>query len=354
MRIFEKTIDFTEYDINSDFNEYLDSNYSITVESEQIASISEMIFLSDSPLYFQILENWKNERREVYKNLLEEINQISGNSARLNKLFQSLSHGQTVPFIGAGVSIQCGLPGWREFLVKQKENISTDKQKAFETAYSQYNLERCAQILNDGMGKHLFIEKIHEAFGREPMLTGALRVLNQLEFETIITTNFDRLLEAAFHGKKNRFSEIIRGSEIPDRLTPGKTLLFKLHGDYNYERTRVFLEDEYKSSYYNSKMEIDLELPLPQILQTLFSSKTFLFMGCSLYEDSTLKVFKKILSKQRTLTEHYCLHEFIEDRDTRIERERFLTEHRIFPIWYPAGEYASLEAILYSAKKYLK
>ncbi len=127
-------------------------------------------------------------------------------------------------FLGAGLSMGSGLPGWRELTHQLANDIGCDSSLDPLTVAHQYELARGrpaliekVKSLTDTVGKHP--SKIHE-------------LLPDLRVNTWITTNYDDLLEATLKQKCRPFEVICRSCQIPT-CDWRKTVLIKLHGDRN-------------------------------------------------------------------------------------------------------------------------
>jgi hypothetical protein len=83
-------------------------------------------------------------------------------------------------------------------------------------------------------------------------------------------------------------------------------------------------------------------------LRRLFSSYSFLFLGCSLAADRTIMTFMKIAQEEgaENLPHHYAFLPCADDPDDRTRIDQRLADAHITPIWYPDGEHQMLEEIL--------
>ncbi len=61
-----------------------------------------------------------------------------------------------------------------------------------------------------------------------------------------------------------------------------------------------------------------------------------------------MQLFKTIMEQEdeRKIPRHYAFLSSPEKSEDLIAKEKFLTEHMIFPIWYPKGEYEILDNMI--------
>src|SRR5262245_31623286 len=105
-----------------------------------------------------------------------------------------------VPFVGAGISVPIGYPGWTSFLLEQAEQFQRRAEIAAQLAAGKY--EDAAETLSEMQGPRAFADAIEAAFGvhrmRRRRINGAAKWLPRIATGPVITTNFDRVLETCF------------------------------------------------------------------------------------------------------------------------------------------------------------
>jgi hypothetical protein len=72
-----------------------------------------------------------------------------------------------------------------------------------------------------------------------------------------------------------------------------------------------------------------------------------LFIGCSLSTDRIINVLAQI-ARISSLTSHYAFLEAPENADLLRQKTRFLSDHRIRPIWYPHNQHQFIETLIAS------
>lgn len=145
------------------------------------------------------------------------------------------------------------------------------------------DLQRVALFYESDQTRGKLVEAIRQAVhvGKKP--SPVLRALAELDFPRVITTNYDRLFEAALHdaGKDPRVSiytpklEATRDFSNP---TPESPIVFKIHGDINSEETIVVTDDDYIRFLLRMSNTGSLD-PVPLKLKADLTEWTTLFIG---------------------------------------------------------------------------
>ena len=243
-----------------------------------------------------------------------------------------------VPFVGAGLSRRFGFPLWAEFLRSNAKlaEVAAEVEKRLNAG----DYEGAAEVILQRR-EELFQLEIRHTFGREVTTpTGPVAILPRLSKGYVLTTNFDRVLEAAFVTAGNPFEAVITGSRtdsITDAITKNLRCLVKLHGDALERSDRILTAMEYEQYYGKGK-------PGNPLLLDIFRHP-MIFVGCSLLSDRPVMALKQ-LHRESSRTMHYAILELPEHEDTTMDRERELAECNIVPIWFPHGAFDTIEEIL--------
>ena len=159
------------------------------------------------------------------------------------------------------------------------------------------------------------------------------------------------MLEKVYENGARPFSEKCNGRGTTHaffRAIPaGERHLLKLHGNIDNPTERILNQAEYDTAYGNVG-DINMNFPLPRILDRLFSSYSLLFLGCSLTADRTVQTFMRVVANRtaQTLPRHYALLSAPNDAGTLRELNQRLADANITPLWYPHGEHERVEEIL--------
>jgi WD40 repeat protein len=168
----------------------------------------------------------------------------------------------------------------------------------------------------------------------KPKPTDAHRLLPSIPFSSVLTTNYDRLLEkvyedsykdASFHSFTHRDYP-----ELAMAIRRGEFYLLKLHGTIDRIETIVLGSSDYREAMYRNPA-------YRQFLKTLFSTKTILFLGFGLTDPD----FNFLLEELKTtfndyIGPHYALMNSIEA--TPLKWQRFEKDYHIKILPYtPSG-----------------
>jgi len=293
-------------------------------------------------------EEWVPTRRERKEEILECVDSNEGRFSDLRRIVES---GKAIPFVGSGMSAPTGMPTWGAFLreaCKRTKDFTVSELDGFLAAG---NYEEAASRIFGAMPSRLFEERFESNFTVKPSqaINGAVRFLPFLFESTVITTNFDGILESVYTDGGKTFQEILHGIGVGDfrkKTSFGSRCLLKLHGNFNVNYGRVLLKEEY-DEFYKPACNAREELAL------IFRRGGILFLGCSLWQDRTMALLKEVADTDKNMPRHFAFLQLPEPKMI-IEREHFLTERNIFPIWYDGDHSTDIEALLVGLMEDLK
>lgn len=332
--------------LKKQFEEELDAEGEVSIRGN-VYSRTEILSGVRPEAYELALEEWVDERNqqliEEADEYLEELDTI----ARFERLKTSFATSEMLPFVGAGMSIETGFPAWTPTLFKLQK-MSTIQEDELKEMLDRGEYEDAAQKLNDDLGAGLFNEKLEAIFAKALTPIGIVNFLPELfPRGTVITTNFDKLLEEVFKVSNQGFDEVETGRDLEEVLkqhAAGGRLLVKIHGHCTKLNARVLLASEYETAYEDDGV-------VSEFFNRIMFGRSMLFLGCSLCVDRTILVMERIVNEHgaEKLPRHYAFLE-LRDDDDQGERERQLARANIFPIWYPSGQHGAVEAFLVKLK----
>jgi len=309
---------------------------------------SKALWAVEERAYRDELESWRSEtvlrNRQRWRSIVKD----KVNAKRYRSLERAVKARQVVPFVGAGLSIPTGCPGWSDFLLDLASE--SDDGEVFESLIDKGRYEEAAEKLYYSLGANLFDDRVRTAFeiSQEDLL-GPVRLLPFL-FCGCVTTNLDNVLDKVYQQSIRGLTHRMTWHDhdnLARTTSSGDSWILKLHGHYEDPANRIFLRFEYEKGYDGDDQKDPV---LVGLLEEVFVRLPLLFLGCSLKEDRTLRVFKAVVEKRgRRIPQHYAILEA--PVRNRMQREKFLTERGIFPIWYPSGQHDYVEAILAQLKK---
>ncbi|OUP15886.1 hypothetical protein B5F30_04405 [Lactobacillus johnsonii] len=148
-----------------------------------------------------------------------------------------------VLFVGAGVSIDSGMPSWKSAIDEVKHRLGIEEDDYLKIPQYYY----------DARGKKEYTALMRKIFkyGKPLPIKTVHRKIMQFNASTIITTNYDHLIEQAAEENAEVRQVISCDSDLPYE-TASKELI-KMHGDFEHDNF-VLKEDDYL--YYASNFKL--------------------------------------------------------------------------------------------------
>lgn len=259
-------------------------------EEIPLAKPSRAFYFGDRTLYEQEAKRFDQEEKARILN----TDQFRGNLALFEELKRSCQRGFVIPFVGAGMSVSAGCLEWKEYLLSLCVDARLDPDPMRTRLEASSDYEGVMNDLVGALGENRFNLNFERDFATPENITGAVTLLPKLFDNSAITTNFDRVLEKVYENASRAFVEKVTGRGRANaffRAIPaGDRYLLKLHGNLDSAAERVLNRAEYDAAYGNDG-NIHLDFPLPKLLKRLFTSYSFLFLGCSLSADRTVQTF---------------------------------------------------------------
>lgn len=231
------------------------------------------------------------------------------------------------------------------------EEFSKLSALELEKLLAESAFEEGVDRLTANMNPRLFDERIEHNLRVYDAndICGAVCFLPELFPQTVLTTNLDDLLEHLYFGAGRTFAHVLEGSRIVEYRklrAESESVLLKLHGDCRNRNNRVLGTAEYVSAY-GPGGTIREELAL------VYRTRTVLCLGCSLGSDRTVRLLREVAESDTNMPKHYAFLQMPEPEAKRLEREHFLTERDIFPIWYQDDHDKSIRALLVGLLRHL-
>lgn len=237
-----------------------------------------------------------------------------------NTLVANLREHSVVPFIGAGFSIPSGLPSWSELLVQLLDEFEEDdqamhiKEKFRSGELTALTIPELYNLLN--AKKYPLLLFLKTRLGRNARPNAYHDLLCNLGCRTVVTTNFDNLIEDGFTSRGVQVEKIWKNEHLAFYDENRAVQVLKVHGSIDDIDTVVFS----KSDYDAFKQERAL---VYHLLSTVFLTRTVLFLGTSLSDPHLIDMLEEIRSRigpfMRT---HYAVM-YHPSRDTRETLQRY-------------------------------
>ena len=183
--------------------------------------------------------------------------------------------GQLVIFVGAGASISSGMPTWSQAIREIASHLGIDDK--------ELNFLRIPQYYFNARGKKEYTQLMRKIFRYADFLQKHEIHDRIIEFNThtIITTNYDSLIEKAAEDNSEIICVVSKDADLPYRKA-GKELL-KIHGDFENDNF-VLKEDDYLSYSRNFRL-------IENYVKSIIGTKVVLFVGYSFNDPDIKQIF---------------------------------------------------------------
>jgi NAD-dependent SIR2 family protein deacetylase len=163
--------------------------------------------------------------------------------------------GAVVPFVGAGISASGGFSTWKDHLRRQGKTANIASER-IESLLASGAYETVLEEVETVRGREVFINEIRDEFSRNLTIPDVVWRISELFADTVITTNYDRLIEQAYDTGEEGKVQVINGLNALEKPDPKKITVIKLHGDGSAAPCRTIRHWHYPDNPWN-------RMPLP-------------------------------------------------------------------------------------------
>ena len=312
-----------------------------------LAKPARAFYFGDRTLYAEEAKRFDQEEKARILN----TDQFRNNLQIFDELRRACQRGFVIPFVGAGMSKSAGLPEWKEYLLRLCNDAGLSPDEIRTRLEIQGDYEGVMNDIVERLTVNVFERDFERDFRVGEEISGPVTLLPKLFDCSVITTNFDHVLETVYANARKSFNGTVTGrghSNSFFRAIPsGDRYLLKLHGNIDNATERVLNRAEYNEAY-GAEGNVNMTALVPKLLERLFSSYSFFFLGCSLTFDRTIQTFTRVVSDKGrdNLPCHYALFPAPADPGgMRVINQR-MADANITPLWYPEGEHEHVEQIL--------
>ena len=213
----------------------------------------------------------------------------------IREFSKALDDGEAALFAGAGLSVGAKLVDWRGLL----RNVATDLDLDID---EEHDLIAVAQYeVNKSRSRYRLNKAILEEFNRHVEASNNHRVIAQMPFEVIWTTNYDSLIEDALKAANRRVD--VKGvvKKLALHIRKAEVTVYKMHGDVGNPDDAVLTKDDYETYEFERSAFTDL-------LRSDLTRYTFLFVGFSFTDPNIEYVLARLRRMlQGVQKHHYCI-----------------------------------------------
>ncbi|MFA0718613.1 SIR2 family protein [Vibrio splendidus] len=205
------------------------------------------------------------------------------------ELSDAVKNQKLVIFVGAGLSVNCGLPNWKDIVIKLLEENDNYIEKAanYLDAISSGILEPLEVLDKIKIEKKRIFEHFEHKLSENTQ--SDLHKKLGLISSRFVTTNFDKLIE-----ENTKVNVITNSSDYNlSKIDTENKFVLKIHGDINQVDSCVIFSDQYDKLYTN-------EVFSTFQLKKMFSTYNVLFVGFSFSDPYVTKLFDNITELQNS------------------------------------------------------
>jgi NAD-dependent SIR2 family protein deacetylase len=192
-------------------------------------------------------------------------------------------------FLGAGTSIEAGMPGGSELaeMLARKAGWDYGHQSLQQVAEQYSTLSPVKPIIHDYLKRRLADPRVCP--------TDAHRALACMadKLDTIFTTNWDGLLEEAFDtaAKIRDYQRLYRDAHVPSRQ-PAKTSIVKLHGHIDDPDSYVVTQTDYRTFKERNPKLVDY-------LRFCLTASTLVVIGYGQEDTDFEEIYEEVLKSRQ-------------------------------------------------------
>jgi len=204
----------------------------------------------------------------------------------MEQLLNSFRQGNVILFVGAGVSMNLGLPSWGALIDKMAEELGYDPE-IYKSFGDFYALAEYYRLKKGNIGSlRSWMDRTWHSTDIDVSKSKIHEYIAKASFPIIYTTNYDRWIELALQHYNKPCTKISSVADLTN-IKNNSTQIVKFHGDFDNDNSIVLDE----TSYFE---RLDFETPLDIKLRSDVLGKSVLFIGYGLADVNLRFLFYKL------------------------------------------------------------
>ena len=222
----------------------------------------------------------------------------------LNQVLEGIRRAQVILFLGSGFSLKAGAPSSRKLVEAIKSKMTDaelkdewDEKRGDEKG--EMSLSKVSGVYERLYDRERLLAIIEDAMCFTTNNLEDHRNLTQIpHFQTIITTNYDTLLEDIYGDE----CHVIRTASDCINKPTDKTCIYKIHGDFHSKEQIILTDDDYIEFFGDNRGN-----SLWAAVKNELLSHDVLFIGYSLDDTNIFKILQEINKDTKGKEHHYYL-----------------------------------------------
>src|SRR3954452_13509727 len=190
-------------------------------------------------------------------------------------LADAIKRRHAILFVGAGVSMAVGLPAWQTLIDHILKELDLDAGVIDGMNDGYQMLAEFYRLKQGGLGAlRSWLDRNWKVASDRVAESKLHKLIVELDFPAIYTTNYDRNLETAFEVHRKPYAKIANAKQIAD-AADGVTQIIKYHGDFDDDSSLVLTETDFFD-------RLSFDSPLDIKFRADALGRTILFIGYSM------------------------------------------------------------------------
>jgi len=208
-------------------------------------------------------------------------------SSSREELADAIKRRRAILFVGAGVSMAVGLPSWQTLVDYLLNELELDPDVIEETSNGYQMLAEFYRLKQGSIGAlRSWLDRNWKVACDRVSNSRLHKLIVELEFPAIYTTNYDRNLETAFEIYNKPYAKIANAREIA-HAPDGVTHIIKYHGDFDDDSSLVLTETDFLD-------RLSFDSPLDIKFRADALGRTILFIGYSMSDPNIRLLLHRI------------------------------------------------------------